>query len=268
PGFFGAGTDGDLTTLGRGGADLTATLLGRALRSPEVSLWKDVAGILTADPRNVPEARVVPLLHQREAAELAYYGAKVLHPRALIPIARRNVAIRVRPFAQPSAAGTEISRRRALPGYPVKAVSLATGQALVTVTGNGMIGVPGIAARTFESVRRQGASVSLITQASSEHSISFVVPADHASSVRQALREEFHGEIARREIDGVDLDSSVGVLAAVGMGIADTPGVSARVFAALADAGISVIATAQGSSDLNLSLVLSAENAVKAQRVI
>ena len=137
PGFFGTGPDGELTTLGRGGADLTATLMGRALTSPEVSLWKDVAGILTADPRHVPEARVVPQLHQREAAELAYYGAKVLHPRALIPVAGRNVAIRVRPFAQPSAPGTEISRRRALPGYPVKAVSLATGQALVTVAGNG-----------------------------------------------------------------------------------------------------------------------------------
>jgi aspartokinase/homoserine dehydrogenase 1 len=268
PGFFGAGPGGELTTLGRGGTDLTATLLGRALRSPEVSLWKDVAGILTADPRNVPEARVVPQLHHREAAELAYYGAKVLHPRALIPIAGRNLAIRVRPFAQPSAPGTEISRRRALAGYPVKAVSLATGQALVTVAGNGMIGVPGIAARTFETVHAQGASVSLITQASSEHSISFVVPADQARAVRNALQTEFKEEISRREIDGVELDSGVGVIAAVGTGIAETPGVSARIFAALAEAGIGVIATAQGSSDLNLSLVLAGRDAIRAQRLI
>ena len=268
PGFFGANPEGELTTLGRGGADLTATLLGRAVHAPEVSLWKDVAGILTADPRHVPEAMVVPHLHQREAAELAYYGAKVLHPRALIPIAGRNVSIRVRPFAQPAAPGTEISRRIGLKGYPVKAVSLATGQALVTVAGNGMIGVPGIAGRTFQTVHAQGASVSLITQASSEHSISFVVPAEHAGAVRDALKKEFQKEVARREIDDVEVDSGVGVIAAVGMGIADTPGVPARIFAALAEAGIKVIATAQGSSDLNLSLVLSGKDATRAQKII
>ncbi|MBI4503745.1 MAG: aspartate kinase [Gemmatimonadetes bacterium] len=268
PGFFGAGPDGELTTLGRGGADLTATLLGRALRSPEVSLWKDVAGILTADPRNVPEARVIPQLHQREAAELAYYGARVLHPRALIPVAGRNVAIRVRPFAQPTAPGTEVSRRAALNGYPVKALSLIGRQALMTVAGNGMLGVPGIAARAFTAVQREGASVVLITQASSEHSISFVVPADHAPAVRKGLLAEFREEIDRKEIDGVEVTAEVGVLAAVGMGIANTPGIPARVFAALAEARLEVLATAQGSSELNLSLVLRARDAVRAQRVI
>jgi aspartokinase/homoserine dehydrogenase 1 len=138
----------------------------------------------------------------------------------------------------------------------------------VTVTGNGMIGVPGIAARTFETVHQQGASISLITQASSEHSISFVVPADHAAAVRRALQKEFATELARRDIDGIDVDNGVGVLAAVGMGIADTPGVTARVFATLAEAGISAIATAQGSSDLNLSLVLPGKDASRAQKLI
>ena len=165
-----------MATLGRGGSDLTATLLGRALGAREVSLWKDVPGLLTADPRVVPDARVIPQLHLREAAELAYYGAKVLHPRALIPVAGRPIPVFVRPFAEPDAPGTEISARRTLDKYPVKALSAATGQALITVAGNGMLGVPGIAARTFEALHREGISVSLISQSSSEQSICFSVP--------------------------------------------------------------------------------------------
>src|SRR2546425_9647696 len=123
PGFLGAAPDGQVATLGRGGSDLTATLLARVLGAREVSLWKDVPGLLTADPRIVPDARVVPQVHVREAAELAYYGAKVLHPRALVPVIKRSVAIRIRPFADPGSLGTEISRRRTLDQYPVKALS-------------------------------------------------------------------------------------------------------------------------------------------------
>ena len=153
PGFIGSARIEDdsgtvteeqaVATLGRGGSDLTATLLGRALGARAVSLWKDVPGLLTADPRVVPDARVIPQLHLREAAELAYYGAKVLHPRALIPVAGRPLPVFVRPFAQPDAAGTEISARRTLDKYPVKALSAAGAQALITVGGNGMLGRPG-----------------------------------------------------------------------------------------------------------------------------
>src|SRR5258705_7597102 len=130
PGFIGAPPDGRITTLGRGGSDLTATLLARALRSREVSLWKDVAGVLTADPRVVPDARVVPQLHVREAAELAYYGAKVLHPPALIPLVKPSIAVRIRPFADPTSNGTEISQRRTLRAYPEKAISAIPAHAL------------------------------------------------------------------------------------------------------------------------------------------
>ena len=186
PGFIGSADIEDdagsatgeraVATLGRGGSDLTATLLGRALGARDVSLWKDVPGLLTADPRVVPDARVIPQLHLREAAELAYYGAKVLHPRALIPVAGRQLPVFVRPFADAAAPGTEISARRTLDKYPVKALSAAGGQALITVGGNGMLGVPGIAARTFEALHREGISVSLISQSSSEQSICFSVP--------------------------------------------------------------------------------------------
>ena len=268
PGFLGAAPDGQVATLGRGGSDLTATLLARVLGAREVSLWKDVPGLLTADPRIVPDARVVPQVHVREAAELAYYGAKVLHPRALIPVIRRNVAIRIRPFADPTSLGTEISRRRTLHQYPVKALSAIPHQALLTVTGSGMLGVPGIAARTFAAVHHEGISVSLITQASSEHSICFSVPAESAARARKSLEETFRPEIARQEIDGVEVQTGLATLVVVGLGMAGTPGIAARVFAALAEARINVIATAQGSSELNLSLVVDAKDAPRAQRAV
>jgi bifunctional aspartokinase / homoserine dehydrogenase 1 len=268
PGFLGAAPDGQVATLGRGGSDLTATVLSGALGAREVSLWKDVPGLLTADPRVVPDARVVPQVHLREAAELAYYGAKVLHPRALIPVLRRTIALRIRPFADPASLGTEISRRHTLTEYPVKALSAIPHQALLTVTGSGMLGVPGIAARTFAAMQRDGISISLISQASSEHSICFSVPDECARQARAALLETFQREIARQEIDGVDVMSGVATLVVVGLGMAATPGIAAQVFSALAEAAINVIAIAQGSSELNLSLVVAGKDAARAQQAV
>ncbi len=251
PGFLGAAPDGQAVTLGRGGSDLTATLLARALGAREVSLWKDVPGVLTADPRIVPDARVIPQLHVREAAELAYYGAKVLHPRALLPVLRRSVAVRIRPFADPASLGTEISRRRTLNAYPVKALSAIPKQALLTVTGSGMLGVPGIAARAFAAVHHEGISVSLISQASSEQSICFSVPEDQAERARRRLDEAFRREIGRQEIDRVEVRAGAATLVVVGLGMAGN-----------------VSAIAQGSSELNLSLVVDAGDAARALRVV
>jgi bifunctional aspartokinase / homoserine dehydrogenase 1 len=266
PGFFGADDDGRVVTLGRGGSDLTATLLGRALSARAVTLWKDVRGFLTADPRVVPDARVIPQLNAREAAELAYYGAKVLHPRALTPAGRFRIF--VRPFERPDEAGTEISGRRTLDRYPVKALSAIPGQALVTVTGNGMLGVPGIAARTFSALHREGISVSLISQASSEHSICAGIPDAQADAARRSLLEAFREEIARREVDGIEMLRDLATISVVGLGMAGTPGIAARVFSALAPAGINVVAIAQGSSELNISFVVEASRAGEAQRRI
>ena len=268
PGFLGATPMGEVATLGRGGSDLTATLLGRALGAPQVLLWKDVPGLLTADPRVVPDARVIPQLHAREAAELAYYGAKVLHPRALIPLAGRRIPICVRPFADPKSPGTEVSERAAPGRFPVKALTAAGGQALITVTGNGMLGVPGIAARTFAALHNRKISVSLISQASSEHSICFSVPEPFAADARRSLLREFQGEIARREIDGVEVSLGMATVAVVGLGMHGTPGVAAGVFSALAGGGINVVAIAQGSSELNISIVVSATEVAEAQRRI
>lgn len=268
PGFFGKAASGELATLGRGGSDLTATLLARALEASRVSLWKDVPGLLTADPRVVPDARVIPKLHTREAAELAYYGAKVLHPRALIPLSGRNIPIYVRPFERPDSPGTEVSEQVPVGRFPVKALTAAGGQALITVTGNGMLGVPGIAARTFAALHARQISVSLISQASSEHSICFSVPEAFTAQARDSLLQEFRDEISHHEIDGVEVSPGMATIAVVGLGMHGTPGVAAGVFSALAAGALNVVAIAQGSSELNISVVVAAADAAEAQRRI
>jgi aspartokinase/homoserine dehydrogenase 1 len=268
PGFLGAGADGATVTLGRGGTDLTAVTLGRSLVASGVNLWKDVPGMLSADPRVVPDARVVPSLHVREAAELAYYGAKVLHPRALIPLERRRIPLRIRPFADPTAPGTVIDWSRPAGQSPVRAIAAIASQAMVTVEGNGMLGVPGIAERTFAAMHAAGISVSLITQASSEHSICFTVPAAAGTAAVQHLRAAFREELQRHEIDDVRVEGALATIAIVGTGMAGTKGVAARVFASLRDAGINIRAIAQGSSELNISVVVDGARGADAQRAI
>jgi bifunctional aspartokinase / homoserine dehydrogenase 1 len=278
PGFIGRAPDGSLTTLGRGGTDLTATLLARSLHARTVVFWKDVPGILTADPRLVPDARVIPQLHHREAAEVAHYGAKVLHPRALIPVSGTRITLRIRSFVDPSLPGTEVSARQSLKGYPVKALAILPAQAVVTVAGKGMVGVHGIAARTFAAVDAAGVSVSTIFQASSESSIGFTVPQAQASVAVESLKRTFRHELEHGLIDGVTARSPLAVIAVVGEGMVGTPGITARVFSALlgglpAEArsakgggGINVVAIAQGSSERNISFVVSASDAAEAAR--
>ena len=266
PGYIGRAEDGSLTTLGRGGSDLTATLLARSLGARTVVLWKDVPGILTADPRVVPDARLIPQLHHREAAEVAHYGAKVLHPRALIPIAGTTIALHVRSFITPDLPGTEVSARQALKGYPVKALAMLPAQAVVTVAGKGMVGVHGIAARTFTAVDAEGLSVSTIFQASSESSIGFTIPESQADRAVRRLRHAFKHELEQGLIDGVTARPHMSVVAVVGEGMVGTPGISARVFAALESGGINVVAIAQGSSERNISFVVSSAQAPEAAR--
>ena len=268
PGFIGRAPDGSVTTLGRGGTDLSATLLARALNARRVVLWKDVPGILTADPRLVPDARLIPQLHHREAGEVAHYGAKVLHPRALIPIAGTRVEMNVRSFLTPDAPGTEVSARRSLRAYPVKALAIVRGQAIVTVAGKGMAGVHGIAARTFSAVESERLSVSTIFQASSESSIGFTLPEAEAARAVRSIQQAFSGEIASGLIDHVTAKPGMAVLAVVGDGMAGTPGIAARVFSALAAAHINVVAIAQGSSERNISFAVNGTDAGEAARCV
>jgi aspartokinase/homoserine dehydrogenase 1 len=268
PGFIGRAPDGSVTTLGRGGTDLTATLLGRALSARKVVLWKDVPGILTADPRVVSDARLIPQLHHREAAEVAHYGAKVLHPRALIPIAGTRIDLHVRSFLNPEAPGTEVSARRSLREYPVKALATVRGQAIVTVAGKGMVGVHGIAARTFAAVEAERLSVSTIFQASSESSIGFTLPESEADRAVNSIRATFREELASGLIDNVTARPGMAVLAVVGDGMAGAPGIAARVFSALALAEINVVAIAQGSSERNISFAVQGQDAAEAARAV
>jgi len=266
PGFIGHAPDGSVTTLGRGGSDLTATLMARALGAVRVSLWKDVPGILTADPRLVSDARLIPQLHHREAAEVAHYGAKVLHPRALIPIAGTRITLHVRSFIHPEQPGTEVSAKRSLAMYPVKAIAIVRGQAIVTVAGKGMVGVHGIAARTFVAVDAERLSVSTIFQASSESSIGFTVPEGEAERAVTSLRAAFRDELSTGLIDNVTARPGMAVVAVVGDGMAGAPGIAARVFSALSTGGINVVAIAQGSSERNISFAVTSDQATEAAR--
>jgi bifunctional aspartokinase / homoserine dehydrogenase 1 len=266
-GFVAATADGIPTLLGRGGSDYSASILGAALEAAEVQIWTDVDGVLTADPRIVPSARSLPELSYGEAAELAYFGAKVLHPKTMQPCIDRGIPISVRNTFNPAFPGTRIVPRNGN-GGAVKAFTVIRGMALITVAGRGMMGVPGIAARAFSAVAAQGANVLMISQASSEQSICFVVPEADAASVTSGLNAGFAVEIHRRLIDGIGCERDVVIVAAVGEGMRGTPGISARLFGSLGEHGLNVIAIAQGSSEANISMVLSAADADAAVRYL
>jgi aspartokinase/homoserine dehydrogenase 1 len=257
PGYIGTGPEGELVTLGRGGSDLSATVLGHALEASLVSLYKEVDGLLTADPRYVTEARIVPELHYREAAELAYYGAKVLHPRTIIPLLTHKIPLVVRSTFNPEQPGTRIAGDVPPGAFPVKALTAIMGQAMVALEGSGMIGVPGIAGRAFGALAQAGISVSMISQASSEASLCFTVPDTEAKTAVAALKETFRFEIDHRLVEDVRVKPKLAVVAVVGLGMRGTHGIAARVFGALAKADANVEAIAQGSSELNISVVIA-----------
>ncbi len=266
-GFVAATPDGVPTVLGRGGSDYSAAILGAALDADEIQIWTDVDGVLTADPRIVVDARPVLELTYSEAAELAYFGAKVLHPKTMLPAIDRGIPISVRNTFNPAFPGTRVVAQAANGGN-VKALTVIRGLTLVTVAGRGMMGVPGIAARTFAAVAAQGANVLMISQASSEQSICFVVPEDDAGPVAHALEEAFAGETRRRLIDRVTCEPDIVIVAVVGGGMKGTPGIAAKLFGALGERRLNVVAVAQGSSEANISLVLAAADADAGVRYI
>jgi aspartokinase/homoserine dehydrogenase 1 len=264
-GFLGATPDGIVTTLGRGGSDYSAALLGAVLPAGEVWIWTDVDGVMTADPRLVPEAVSIHQLSYREVSELAYFGAKVLHPKTIRPVIENNIPLRVCNTFAPKEQGTWIvsDTARVTEGV-VKAVTAINGLSLITVEGRGMLGVPGVAARTFEAVAKTGTSVPLISQASSEQSICFTVPFDAAERVKSSLERAFAGEIQRRDIDCITCSAVMGIVSVVGAGMRYTPGVAGRVFTALGNAKVNVVAIAQGSSEVSISLVVDEHDLKKA----
>lgn len=264
PGYIGRTKDIDLVTLGRGGSDFSAAILANALSMGEggvggnvsVTLYKEVDGLMTTDPRLVSGARLVRELHYREAAELAYYGAKILHPRTMIPLVEKRIPLTIKNTFNPEASGTRIAGDVFGGGQPVKALSAAMNQALVAIEGKGMMGVPGVAGRTFAALAQAGISVSVISQGSSESSICFIVPESEEAGAVRALSETFAHEIRLGLIDGLRVERAVAVVAVVGLGMRGVPGIAARTFGALARANTNIVAIAQGSSELNISVVI------------
>ncbi|MBX7250899.1 MAG: aspartate kinase [Candidatus Promineofilum sp.] len=263
-GFIGATADGVTTTLGRGGSDFSAAILGQAVDADEVWIWTDVDGVMSADPRLVPGAVSIPTLTFREVSELAYYGAKVLHPKTMRPCVESGIPLRIKNTFNPTHPGTVIVDESPATNGALKAVTAIKGVTMINVEGKGMIGVPGIAARTFGAVARLDVSVLLITQASSEQSISFIVPADSAAAVGAELEAEFAAELRRRDIERIWVRDAVAIVTIVGAGIQTTPGIAGRVFSALGDHHVNVIAIAQGSSECGISLVVAAEDVGRA----
>ncbi len=266
-GFLAANRQGVVTTLGRGGSDYTATILARALDADEVWIWTDVNGVMTTDPRIVPAAHTLPEISYGEAAELAYFGAKVIHPKTILPAAERNIPIRILNSFDPDRPGTLIVREPHPGGSLVKAITAIRNLSLITVEGRGMIGVPGIAARVFAAVAREHVNVLMISQSSSEQNICFLVETASAKRAIEVLQREFELERIRQNIENIWAQDGTVIIAVVGAGLHETPGIAARVFVALAGEGINITAIAQGSSKYNLSLVVDdhdADNAVRA----
>ena len=266
-GFVASTVKGIQTTLGRNGSDFSGSIFGALLGASEIIIWTDVDGVLSADPRLVPNAQVIDELSYNEAMELAYFGAKVIHPQTMEPAVARDIPIFIRNTFAPQKRGTLICAdpKSAL---KVKGITTIDPVALVNLEGAGMIGVPGTAHRLFGALRDAGISVILISQGSSEHSICFAIPQAQAARAEEAVRRAFDAELRDGQIQHVEVGLGLSILAVVGDGMAGTHGVAAKVFNSLGDAAISVRAIAQGASERNISVVVDGKVAAKALRAV
>ncbi len=261
-GFIGQTVNGVETTLGRGGSDYTATIIGAALEFDEVWVWKDVEGIMTADPKIIPNAKPIPRMSYDEATELAYFGAKVLHPQALNPLIEKGIPLRVRSFFNLESPGTLVHHANEANGQIVKAVSMIPHVAIITVSGAGLYEAPMIIAKVFSVLFNVGATAIMVSQSSSQTNISFVVTNDKLKDILRKLREELP------ENCDITWEEDVCVIAVVGSGMRGRPGVAAKVFNAVAEKGVNVRMIAQGASELNISLVVKESDAIKAVQAI
>lgn len=259
--------EGRITTLGRNGSDFSATILAALLDAGDVHIWTDVDGVMSADPIRVPQAETTPHLSYSEAFELAYFGARVLHPQTMAPVLERGIPVRIRSTARPDLPGTLIDGQGA-PAPPVKGVTSIEDLALVNIEGAGMLGVPGTAERVFAALHRAGISVTMISQGSSEHSICCVLSAADAPRARVLLEQAFAREIGSGQLQRVSVLDGIEVLAVVGDGMAGMPGIAGRVFSSLGRAGVNVRAIAQGSSERNISVAVDARQATRALRAV
>jgi aspartokinase/homoserine dehydrogenase 1 len=266
-GFVATTVKGIQTTLGRNGSDFSGSIFGALLGAEEIIIWTDVDGVLSADPRLVPNAQVIDQLSYNEAMELAYFGAKVIHPQTMEPAVARDIPIYIRNTFAPQKRGTLICAKP-VSALKVKGITTIDPVALVNLEGAGMIGVPGTAHRLFGALRDSGISVILISQASSEHSICFAIPEAQSVRAEEAVRRAFDAELRDGQIQHVEIALGMSILAVVGDGMAGSYGVAAKVFNSLGDAAISVRAIAQGASERNISVVVESKVSAKALRAV
>jgi aspartokinase/homoserine dehydrogenase 1 len=256
-GFIGASNEGVLTTLGRGGSDYSATILGAALDADEVIIWKEVDGLLTADPRLVPGACTIPEISYREAAELAYFGAKVLHPKTLRAVMQRGIPLSIRNTFEPDRPGTKITPTGSNNHGGVKALTAISDVSLITVGGPGILGVPHVLGRTLATTAAIRADVLLVSQSSAHNEICLVVSSSIAKRTVEALREEFSHDLGHETAEHISVDSTVAIVTIVGQNMRAIPGIIGRAFGALGRENVNLIAIAQGSSECNISFVVA-----------
>ncbi|MCX8201426.1 MAG: aspartate kinase [Candidatus Caldarchaeum sp.] len=264
-GFIATNEEGVTTTLGRGGSDYTATILASSLPADEVWLWSDVDGLMTANPKLIADAVVIKKLSYNEAIEMALFGAKGLHPRALEPVMAAQIPVKIKNTFNPSAEGTLISESTEKTDKPVKAVLLVNDTAMLTVRGPSMVGEPGTAAKILETLYRAGVNVMMISQSISESSISLVIKRSALNKAVTALEKALLGT---RIVAAVEPEEDIVVIAVVGEGMKGTPGVASRVFGAVASKGINVKMIAQGSSELNISFAVKESDGIEAVKAI
>ena len=266
PGFIASNGKGITTTLGRDGSDYTASILGAALHAESVEIWTDVNGVMSADPRRVDEAFVLPKIGFQEAMELSYFGAQVIHPYTMIPVVEMNIPVNIRNTMNPTAPGTCICEQHS--GETITGIASIPDVALVNIVGSGMVGASGTLVRIFSALADANINVIMISQASSEHSICVICRSAEARQAARLIETGLAMEITIRRIEPPELIEDMEIVAVVGANMRGIPGISGKLFSALGTAGINVLAIAQGSSELNISFVISKADATRALQVL
>jgi bifunctional aspartokinase / homoserine dehydrogenase 1 len=266
-GFIATTPEGVTTTLGRGGSDYSASILALALSARQVWIWTDVDGVMTADPRIVPDARTIPVLSYREVAEMAHFGAKVLHPKSIHPVIEGGIDLRVCNTFNPANPGTLlVADNRSNGNGSIRAITAICGLQLITLSGTGMLGVPGVAGRIFSAVATTGVSVPLIIESSSEQAICFPAPKEAVSDVIHSLQSHLALEFQRGDIDQVLTSDEVDIITVVCPGLRSVPGVAGQIFSTLGNTGINVLGISFGASDVSINLIVNAKDTRRAMQ--
>lgn len=268
PGFVGSDKNGNTTTLGRGGSDYTASILGAALNASAVQIWTDVSGMMTADPGLVSNAKIIPAISYQEAMELSHFGAKVIYPRTIQPVIEGAIPVWIKNTFSPADAGTKIQNEIQKNGSIIRGISSMSNLALLSLEGSGMVGIPGFSKRLFEALSNEKINVILITQSSSEYSICVAVEEACADRAKEVIDESFAYEIETKKVEKLKVEKSLAIVALIGDNMKNHPGISGKMFGALGRNGINVRAIAQGSSERNISAVIFKDDVKKAINVL